>query len=112
MQEQLARMRAIAERHADGGRRETILPRVALHIGGMTTRPTPGVYERALCMVLQGAKQVMIGDRTLRYDPASYFIATIDLPACGWVVEASQAKPYVAVSMKLDRDSLSSLVLD
>ena len=112
MRERLAKMLALAERHADGVRRETLLPRVALHIGGMTTRPTPGVYEPALCLVLQGAKQVMIGDRILRYDPASYFIATIDLPACGWVVEATPAKPYVAVSLKLDRESLSSLVLD
>jgi AraC-like DNA-binding protein len=112
MHEQLARMRAIAERHADGIRRDTLLPRVALHVGCMTTRPTPGVYEPALCMVLQGAKQVMIGDRLLRYDPATYFIATIDLPARGWVVEASPTQPYVAVSMKLDRENLSSLVLD
>jgi AraC-like DNA-binding protein len=112
MHEQLARMRAIAQRHADGARRETILPRVALHVGCMTTSPTPGVYVPALCLVLQGAKQVMIGDRILRYDPASYFIATIDLPACGWVVEATPTQPYVAVSMKLDRESLSSLVLD
>ncbi|SEN04247.1 AraC-type DNA-binding protein [Sphingomonas gellani] len=112
MQEQLDRMRAIAERHADGIRRDTVLPRVALHIGCVTTTPTPGVYEPALCMVLQGAKHVMIGDRTLRYDPASYFIATIDLPACGWVVEASAAKPYVAVSIRLNRESLSALVPD
>ena len=112
MHEQLTRMREIAERHADGARRETLLPRVALHTGHTITEPTPSVYEPALCLVLQGAKQVIIGERILRYDPASYFIATIDLPAHGWVVEATPAQPYVAVSMKLDRESLSSLVLD
>lgn len=102
----------VAERHANGARRETIIPRVAVHIGGMTTKPTPNVYEPALCLVLQGAKQAMIGDRLLRYDPASYFIATVELPASGWVVEATPAKPYVAVSMKLDSESLSSLISD
>jgi AraC-like DNA-binding protein len=112
MQEQLNRMRMVAERHANGARHETIIPRVAVHIGGMTTKPTPNVYEPALCLVLQGAKQTMIGDRLLRYDPASYFIATVELPASGWVVEATPAKPYVAVSMKLDRESLSSLISD
>ncbi|UAK23142.1 AraC family transcriptional regulator [Sphingomonas nostoxanthinifaciens] len=112
MHEQLARMRAIAERHGNGARQDTPLPRVAVHVGCTMTKPTPGVYEPALCLVLQGAKQILIGDRTLRYDPASYFIATIDLPACGWVVEASPARPYVAVSMKLDRSTLSSLILD
>ena len=112
MLEQLNRMRMIAERHANGVRHETIIPRVALHIGGMRTKPTPNVYEPALCLVLQGAKQAMIGDRLLRYDPASYFIATIELPASGWVVEATPAKPYIAVSMRLDRECLSSLISD
>ena len=102
----------IAERHANGVRHETIIPRVALHIGGMRTKPTPNVYEPALCLVLQGAKQAMIGDRLLRYDPASYFIATIELPASGWVVEATPTKPYIAVSMRLDTECLSSLISD
>ena len=105
-------MRAVAERHAVSARRETLLPRVALHFGRMMTKPTPSVYEPALCMVLQGGKQVIFGDRVLRYDPASYFIATIDLPARGWVVEASDARPYVAVSMKLDQQALAALIMD
>jgi AraC-like DNA-binding protein len=112
MREQLDQMRTIAERHAGGARRETLLPRVAIHYGTMMTKPTPGVYEPSICMVLQGAKQIIIGDRILRYDPASYFIATIDLPARGWVVEATSARPYVAVSMRLDQQALSSLILD
>ena len=112
MQDQLNRMRSIAERHANGVRSETILPRVALHVGVMTVRPVPSVYEPSLCLVLQGAKQVTIGNRVLRYDPASYFIATVDLPASGWVVEGTRTHPYVAVSMKLDRALLSSVILD
>lgn len=112
MQEHLNRMRAIVERHADGPQRTTLLPRVALHVGRTTTKPVPSVYEPSLCMVLQGAKQVLIGDRILRYDPASYFIATIEIPASGCVIEATRARPYVAMSMKLDRAVLSDLILD
>lgn len=112
MQDQLNRMRMIAERHADGMDCKTLLPRVALHVGHAMTKPVSGMYEPSLCLILQGAKQVMIGDRILRYDPASYFIATIELPASGWIVEATPARPYVAVSMKLDRTALSALILD
>jgi AraC-like DNA-binding protein len=112
MHEHLARMRAIAERHADGPRCETPLPRMALHAGPMVTRPTPSVYEPAVCLVLQGAKQAIIGNRLVRYDSASYFISTVDLPARGWVVEATPARPYMAVSLKLDRDCLAALMLD
>lgn len=105
-------MRLIAGRHAGGARRETILPRIALHVGRTTTKPMPSVYEPSLCLVLQGAKQVVIGDRVLRYDSASYFIATVEVPASGWVVEATRSQPYMAVSMKLDRASLASLILE
>jgi AraC-like DNA-binding protein len=112
MQDHLARLRDIAVRHALGPRRDTTIPRVALHRGPMVTQPTPSVYEPAVCLVLQGAKQTMIGNRVLRYDPASYFVTTIDLPARGWVVEATPAMPYLAVSMRFDRDCLSALILD
>jgi AraC-like DNA-binding protein len=112
MQEQLNRMRVLAQRHAGGARRETIIPRVAVHVGGATTKLMPSLYEPLLCLVLQGAKQVMIGDRVLRYDPANYFVATVELPAAGRIVEATAAKPYIAVSMKLNRDCLASLISD
>ena len=112
MHDQLIRLRAIARRHANGPSHATGLPRVALHTGGMVTRPTPGVYEPAVCLVLQGAKQIMIGDRLLRYDPASYFVSAIDLPARGWVVEATPDRPYLSVSLKLDRTCLTALMLE
>lgn len=112
MQHQLDQMRAMAGRHGNGQRHQTIIPRVAIHVGDVTTKPSPNIYEPALCLVLQGAKQTMIGDRVLRYDPASYFITTLELPASGWVVEATPAKPYIAVSMRLDRAALSSLISD
>ena len=41
----------------------------------MGHRPTdvqPGLFQPMLCVVLQGAKEVTIGDRTLRYHPAQF----------------------------------------
>ena len=111
MHDPLDRMRAVALRHAHGPRRDTALPRLALHIGPLTTRPAPSVYEPALCFVLQGAKQAMIGDQVLRYDQASYFITTVDLPVSGWVVEATPERPYMAVSLRLDQEALAALIL-
>lgn len=68
------------------------------------------VYEPMVCLVLQGAKQVMIGDRLLRYDPACAFLASLDLPVSGRIVEAAAEKPYVAVSLTLDREGLADLL--
>ncbi|MFC0406872.1 AraC family transcriptional regulator [Roseomonas elaeocarpi] len=112
MQDQLTRMREIAERHAEGLRHQTGLPRVLVHSGQVTPSPTHGLYEPSLVLVLQGAKQITVGRRTLRYDPANYFIATVEFPASSWVIEGTRAQPYLAFSLKLDRAALCSLILD
>jgi AraC-like DNA-binding protein len=110
MQEQLSHLRALAARHVRGHRLDTAIPRVALHRGTALTGPLPGVYQPMLCLVLQGAKQVMIGDRVLRYDSASYFIASVELPASGRIVQASPEEPYIAASLALDQDGIAALL--
>jgi AraC-like DNA-binding protein len=110
MHEQLSHLRALAARHANGRRTETAIPRVIIASGRETTGVLPGLYEPMFCLVLQGAKEVMIGDRLLRYDSASYFIASMDLPASGRIVEASPDRPYIGVSMALDWQGLAALL--
>jgi AraC-like DNA-binding protein len=112
MHEQLTAMCALVERHADANRRETIVPRMSIHLGRAPTRPAPTLYQPMLCLVLQGAKQVMIGDRLLRYDPAGYFIASVELPVTGCVLEASPEQPYLAVTLALDRHVLAEFMSD
>jgi AraC-like DNA-binding protein len=113
MQEQLRHLQDLAVRHAAGRRRtETVVPRVGSSLAHETTDLQPGLFEPMLCLVLQGAKEVTIGERKLRYDPATYFIATLDLPASGCIIEASAAKPYVGISLALDREMLAGLISD
>ena len=63
-----------------------------------------------MAMVLRGVKEIAVGDRRLRYDPASYFIATVDLPASGCVRPNRPDKMYLAVSLDLDGDRLAPLL--
>jgi AraC-like DNA-binding protein len=111
MQDQLPQLRDLVLRHAEGPRTQTAIPRVVISVGRhATTHPVPSVYEPMLCVVLQGAKEVMIGERQLHYDPASCFIGTLELPASGCVVKASPEEPYLALSLALDRDGLAGLL--
>jgi AraC-like DNA-binding protein len=112
MQDQLIHLRDLAARHAVGLRTQTAIPRVSINLGRGITKPQPGLYEPMLCVVLQGAKEVLIGDRRLRYDPASYFVASVELPVSGCIVQASTAEPYLSVSLALDRDGLAGLLSD
>jgi AraC-like DNA-binding protein len=53
-----------------------------------------------------------VGDRTLRYDPATYFVMSIELPAVGKVHPAATGEPYLAVSLTLDPTLLATLLAD
>ena len=110
MQETLNTLTALALRHVEGRVTYTAIPRVAISTGTTATRPVPVLYEPMLCLVLQGAKEVLIGDRRLRYDPATMFIATLELPVSGCVIEASPGAPYIGVTLALDRDTLAELL--
>lgn len=112
MQDQLSRMQDLALRHADPAHPVTAIPRLKLLHGNRPTQPTRGACEPSLCLVLQGAKQVLIGDRALRYDRAGCFVATLDLPASGCIVEATPSRPFLGMILLLDQDVLASLVPD
>jgi AraC-like DNA-binding protein len=70
------------------------------------------VYDPMINLILQGSKTMTVGDRTLRYDPATYFVMSIDLPAVGAVHPAASGEPYLAVSLTLDPMVLSTLLAD
>lgn len=112
MHEQLNRLCAIAARHAAAPNWETAIPRLSLYIGHGPTPPISGLFEPKVCLVLRGAKQIMIGDKVLRYDPASCFIASVDLPVSGCIIEASPARPYIGLALGLDRETIAGLLPD
>jgi AraC-like DNA-binding protein len=110
MQDRLDDMARRVMRHTDGILRETAIPRLGMGMARQPSAPASGVYRPMACLILQGAKQVIIGNQMLRYDPACCFIASLELPARGHVVEATPTKPYVAVSLALDLDALADLL--
>ncbi len=110
MRNTLDQIRDIVDRHADRPRQPSALPRVALYKAEAAPQPVSGVYLPMMALILRGAKEIAIGDRRLRYDPASYFIATVELPASGCVRLNQPDETFLAVSLDLDGDRLASLL--
>ncbi len=59
------------------------------------------VVEPSLCVVAQGSKEFLLGDRRYRYDPLHYLLVTVDLPNVGQVLEASQERPFLSLRLEL-----------
>ena len=111
MNKQLDELRVLA-RKAENRRTETGIPRVAMVQGKIPEHMLAAVYDPMINLILQGSKTMTIGDHTLRYDPATYFVMSIDLPAVGAVHAAESGAPYLAVSLTLDPTVLATLLAD
>ncbi len=64
------------------------------------------------CVVVQGAKEVMIGEHQLRYGRGACFVGSVELPVTARIVEASAERPYIALTMMLDLDKVASLAAE
>lgn len=111
MDNPLNELRSLAAK-AENRRTETGIPRVAMVQGKIPEHMLAAVYDPMINVILQGSKSMSVGDRTLRYDPATYFVMSIDLPAVGAVHPSVSGEPYLAVSLTLDPTVLSTLFAD
>lgn len=60
------------------------------------------VYKPSICVVVQGAKEITLGEDTLRYGSMECLAVGMTLPATGRIVEASADRPYTGVTLELD----------
>jgi AraC-like DNA-binding protein len=63
------------------------------------------LYEPVLCLVLQGGKQVTIGDQTLSFGPGECLLVSHDLPVWSRITEA----PYLALVFNIDITTVREL---
>lgn len=114
MQDTITELRQLALAHAKSRETETAIPRVTVsrcdHCEP-TTGPTPTFCEPMICLILQGAKCILIGDRAMHYDQPSYFISTIDVPATGEIYRAGPGRPYLAITLRFDATVIADVLL-
>lgn len=66
-------------------------------------------YRPLVCLILQGAKHLLVGRQEQLCSEGQAVIVSADMPVTGQVVQASPAKPYVAVAVELDLGLLREL---
>jgi AraC-like DNA-binding protein len=112
MHDLLERMRHRVLRHADETRLETALPRVSFAVTHSDTGPEFMLRGPGVCLVLQGSKHVVIGDRQLQQGLGNTFAAITELPVTRYMFRTSQGAPYVATGIKLDPERCLELLAD
>lgn len=102
----------LAHEHSQGVRTVTTVPRLTIWQHNRPTPPVPALFEPKVYLLLQGTKRITIGDRTLHYVAGDYSVSSVGLPFTGQVTEASPAKPYLGVELRLEAKTVADLLLD
>jgi AraC-like DNA-binding protein len=82
--------------------RATDIPGLTLHRRTAPTAPCSTTYEPSVTVIAQGRKRVELGRTAFVYDASRFLLTSVDLPVVSRVIEASEAEPCLAMSLKLE----------
>ncbi|MFO7304321.1 MAG: AraC family transcriptional regulator [Gammaproteobacteria bacterium] len=108
-----AAVRAYADRHANvDGVATTPVTGLRMMRVYEPSKTTRSIYKPLVCLVLQGAKHLVIGREERIVEAGETLVAGVDMPVIGRVVRASKDQPYLAVAMELDVAVMQELALE
>ncbi|MFP3845274.1 AraC family transcriptional regulator [Priestia filamentosa] len=90
----------------------TSIPSLFLIRESITIEPISRVNEPSFCLILQGEKDVWLGEELFRFCPGKYIVASVDLPVTGQVIKASTDSPYLAFKLEFTPGEILELLND
>jgi AraC-like DNA-binding protein len=93
-------------------RLESDIPGLLLFRYEAPTEPISAMYEPSICLVVQGAKRVRLGEEEYIYDANQYLITSVGLPVVSSIIMASEEAPLLGLVFKLDLNVVSQLMVD
>ncbi|MTW11127.1 helix-turn-helix domain-containing protein [Pseudoduganella eburnea] len=73
------------------------------------TTPHVCLVEPSIVLVAQGAKQLVIGEQSYRYDSTRFMVTALNLPGSSQVLEAQPDRPCLGLVYKLDLRTIAEL---
>jgi len=104
---------ALVTRHTEGkgnGAHSTAIGQLEFMRQSDASTAMSGVCEPILGIVVQGKKEVLLGEETYPYGTAQYLVVSVDLPICGFAVKATPDKPYLGFKLNLDSVQLCDII--
>jgi AraC-like DNA-binding protein len=94
------------------GRTHTIIPFLSLVRHSHPTPLMPVVLTPSLCLILQGTKQLHIGQDKLEYHTGDYLASLIDIPAPAQIIGATRQFPYIGLRIDFTTQEVASVVIE
>ena len=112
MKDLLEQIRDRVMRHESGVHTKTVLPQAVFAVVKRNSDPQSIMCDAGICLVLQGTKQLFIGEKMLRHQAGHSFASLVELPSTRCIFEVENNKPYVATGLSIDHSSLVRLMAD
>ncbi|WP_208854847.1 AraC family transcriptional regulator [Chromobacterium haemolyticum] len=74
------------------------------------TEPCACMVEPSIVFVVQGSKQLLIGDQSFAYDTKRFLLNSLDVPASSQVLDASPDRPCLGLVLKLDLRVMAEII--
>jgi AraC-like DNA-binding protein len=108
---QCQELATLVMRHTKGnGVHPTAINQLSFACSDAMSTAIYSVDEPRLTLLVQGKKEVLLGEETYPYRAGQYLIHSVALPTSGCVVEATPDKPCLALKLSLDLVQLCDLV--
>lgn len=94
----------LVSKHTDGkgdGVHTTGIDRLEFMRQSNTLKAMSNVSEPTLAIVVQGQKEVFLNESTYHYGTAQYLVISVDLPLCGYAINATPEQPYLGFKLDL-----------
>lgn len=69
-------------------------------------------YEAAVGVVVQGTKRSIVGNEEYVYHENDSLLNSVDLPSQNYILDATPDKPFLGLSLKIDRHMLGQLMME
>ncbi len=82
---------------------------------GCETGPTPPCFyvaDPVFSLIVQGRKRIEAGEQNFVYGPGQGMIVSVEMPMSAYVIEASATRPFLGVGLRLQPQTIASLLLE
>ncbi|MCF4114900.1 MULTISPECIES: AraC family transcriptional regulator [Dethiosulfovibrio] len=93
-------------------RLETEIAGLVLIRGNSPTEPLSYTMDSSICLIAQGRKRIFLGEESYIYDDRHFLITSVDLPVVAQILEASEEKPYLGLTLELDKKTIAQLIME
>lgn len=112
-QELLAQLISMANRITTAeGTTKTAIPYLSICRHTYESQLIPSVLSPAFCLILQGEKELHLGEHIAHYHEGDYLASIIDMPASGKVVGATRELPYIGLRVDFTAEEVASVVTE